>query len=185
MENISIPTATPDSVWALLHEIAERQAETDRQMAKTDRQISRLEEHVGGISKNNGAFAEEYFVNSLRKGDKVFFGEKFDKLIKSVTILDNKNRTRGELDMMLINGKAVAILETKYRARENNIDHALKKVKIFRDRFPEYANHKLYLGIASLVFDANVEQKCIENGIAIIKQVGDAVVVCDENLKTF
>ena len=203
MEYKSIPTATPESVWAFLHEITERQAESERiyterqakldkqmaetskQMAKTDKQISRLEKQVGGIANNNGAFAEEYFVNSLRKGKKILFGEKFDKLIKSVTMLDDKNRTRGELDMLLINGKAVAILETKYRVRENNIDHALKKVKIFRDRFPEYANHKLYLGIASMVFDANVEEKCIENGIAIIKQVGDNIVVYDENLKTF
>jgi len=192
MENITIPTATPDSVWALLQEIAKRQAETDlqiaktsRQIEKTDKQISRLEKQVGGISNNNGAFAEEYFVNSLRKGDIILFGEKFDKLIKSVIMIDDKDRIRGEIDTLLINGKAVAILETKYRARENNIDHALKKVKIFRDRFPEYANHKLYLGIASMVFDANVEEKCIENGIAIIKQVGDNIVVYDENLKTF
>jgi len=200
---MNIPTATPESVWALLQVLTERFAEseriyserqakldkqmakTDKQMAKTDKQISRLEKHVGGISKNNGAFAEEYFVNSLQKGDLILFGEKFDKLIKSVIMIYNKNRIRGELDTLLINGKAVAIFETKFRARENNIDHVLKKVKIFRDKFPEYANHKLYLGIASMVFDANVEQKCIENGIAIIKQVGDNIVVYDENLKTF
>jgi len=178
MDNKHIPTATPESVWAFLQEIAERQAETDRQ-------ISRLEKQVGGITNNNGAFAEEYFVNSLRKGDLILFGEKFDKLIKSVIMIDDKNRVRGEIDTLLINGEAVAIFETKYRAHENNIDHVLKKVKIFRDRFPEYANHKLYLGIASMVFDTNVEQKCIENGIAIIKQVGDTIVVYDEYLKTF
>ncbi|MCL2074352.1 MAG: hypothetical protein FWH18_10545 [Marinilabiliaceae bacterium] len=232
MKSKTIPTVTPESVWALLHEIAERQAEsermlterfveserilterfketnrqiaeneriyserqakldkqmaeTDKQMSKTDKQISRLEKQVGGITNNNGAFAEEYFVNSLRKGNLILFGEKFDKLIKSVIMIDDKNRIRGEIDTLLLNGKAVAIFETKYRARENNIDHVLKKVKIFRDRFPEYANHKLYLGIASMVFDKNIEQKCIENGIAIIKQVGDTIVVYDENLKTF
>jgi len=41
------------------------------------------------------------------------------------------------------------------------------------------------LGLASFVFDEAVEKECRENGIAVIKQVGDSVVVYDENLKTF
>jgi hypothetical protein len=65
------------------------------------------------------------------------------------------------------------------------VDKVLKKVKPFRDRFPEYRNHQLYLGLASMVFDEDIEDKCRENGIAVIKQVGDMVEIHDENLKTF
>ena len=36
-----------------------------------------------------------------------------------------------------------------------------------------------------MVFDEDIEVKCIENGIAVIKQVGDSVVVYDENLKVY
>jgi hypothetical protein len=36
-----------------------------------------------------------------------------------------------------------------------------------------------------MVFDEDIEEKCKENGIAVIKQVGDMVVIHDENIKTF
>jgi hypothetical protein len=36
-----------------------------------------------------------------------------------------------------------------------------------------------------MVFDEDIEDKCKENGIAVIKQVGDNVVINDENLKVF
>jgi hypothetical protein len=207
MENmINIPTATAESFWAALHALRESQeqtnlqmaetnlqmaetsrkmAETDRRMAETDRQITRMEKQTGGLSNNHGAFAEEFFINSLEQREKLLFGEKFDKLIKSKIVEDDTNRTKGEFDIMLVNGKSVAIVEVKFRARDKHVDMVLKKIKPFRERFPEYQNHKVYLGLASLIFDEYIEDKCKENGIAVIKQVGDTVVIHDENLKTF
>jgi hypothetical protein len=193
MGNITnIPSATSESFWAALQALTERQAETDRQiaqtnlqMAETDRQISRLEKQIGGFSNNHGLFAEEYFINSLEESEKTLLGEKFDKLIKTKIVEDENNRTKGEFDIMLVNGKSVAIVEVKFRARDKHVDKVLKKVKPFRDRFPEYQNHQIYLGLASMVFDEDIEDKCKENGIAVIKQVGDTVVIHDENLKTF
>ena len=183
---------TFESVWATLDRVAEQQAktdqqmaETDRQMAETDRQISRLEKMIGGVSNNNGLFAEEYFYNSLDQGDKILLGEKFDKLIKSKIMEDEDHRTRGELDIILINGKSVAIIEVKFRVRDKHVDQLLRKVNPFREKFPEYQNHRVYLGLASMVFDQNMEDKCRENGIAVINQVGDNVVIHDENLKVF
>ena len=159
------------------------QALTERQ-AETDRQISRLEKQIGGVSNNHGSFAEEYFINSIKRGEKNFFGEKYDKLLK-YEIIEENNKTKGEIDMMLVNGKSVAIIEVKFRARDKHVEKVLQKVKPFRNKFPEYQNHKIYLGLASMVFDETIEDKCKENGIAVIKQVGDTVVIHDENLKTF
>jgi hypothetical protein len=44
---------------------------------------------------------------------------------------------------------------------------------------------KIYLGLASMSFFPELEQECIEQGIAVIKQVGDKVVINDSNLKVF
>ena len=65
------------------------------------------------------------------------------------------------------------------------LDELKNKIKYFRQKFPEYNNHKVYLGIASMVFEDNVEYECLENGIAVIKQVGDKVVIYDERLKAY
>ena len=166
-------------------ETARQIVETSRHMEETDRQISRLEKQVGGVTNNNGLFAEEYFFNSIQKREKSFFGQKFDKWIKSAIVEDDNNRTKAEIDFMLVNGKSVAIIEVKFRARDKHVEQVLKKVKPFRARFPEYENHKVYLGLASMVFDDDIEDKCKENGIAVIKQVGDTVIIYDENVKTF
>jgi hypothetical protein len=39
--------------------------------------------------------------------------------------------------------------------------------------------------VASLSFYDDLEQECIDHGIAVIKQVGDTVVINDTNLKVF
>jgi hypothetical protein len=59
------------------------------------------------------------------------------------------------------------------------------KVETFKAFYPEYKNYKFYLGIASLSFRKNIEKILQEEGIAVIKQVGDKVVINSENLKTF
>ena len=45
-------------------------ARTDLQMAKTDRKLEKIGDMVGGLSNNTGLFAEEYFYESLERGEK-------------------------------------------------------------------------------------------------------------------
>jgi hypothetical protein len=85
----------------------------------------------------------------------------------------------------LYNHSSVALIEVKYKAHENDIPKVLKKAETFRILFPNYKEFKIYLGLASLSFYPELEQECINQGIAIIKQVGDTVVVNDEHLKVF
>ena len=48
-----------------------------------------------------------------------------------------------------------------------------------------YENVLVFLGLAAMSFDKGVEEESDKAGIAIVKQVGDTVVICDEHLKTF
>jgi len=91
--------AMPETVWAMLKELAERQVEKDRH-------IKQVSQQLGGISNNQGCFAEEYFFNSFEKGKRNFFGEKFD---------DIKNNLKGiktdyEFDIVMLNGQSVGIV---------------------------------------------------------------------------
>jgi hypothetical protein len=86
---------------------------------------------------------------------------------------------------MMINGKSVAVIEVKFKARDKYIDEVLKKAKTFRINFPEYRSHKLLLALAAMIFDKNIEKDCLNEGIVVIKQVGDVVVIKDKNMKIF
>jgi len=184
MSNLqNMPQATPETVWAMLQENAQQMKELRQSQNETDRIMKELQKSVGGISDNQGKFAEEYFFNSFEKGKTNFFGEKFDEISKQL-----KTRRQGiedEFDIVLYNHSSVAIIEVKYKAHTKDIPTVLKKAETFRFLFPEYKDFKIYLGFASMSFYPELEQECIEQGIAVIKQVGDNVVINDKNLKVF
>ena len=191
-----------DSVGVKLDRITEQQAETDRmqketdrlqketdrlqketalQMKETDRKIDKMRETLGSWAKNQGDFAEEYFFNAFERGKTIFFGEKFDWIRKNKGGLEVDD----EYDIVLVNGQSVGIVETKYKAHKNDLPKILNKAATFRINFPNYVNHKIYLGLASMSFYPELEQECNEQGIAVIKQVGETVVINDEHIKAY
>ena len=157
--------------------------ETDRIIKEAGREIKNVSKTLGAWANNQGRFAEEYFFNSFEKGQQNFFGEKFDRIEGNVKGI--KENFRDEYDILLINGKAIGIIEVKYKAHENDVPKVIRKAETFRGNFPEYQNHKVYLGLATLVFNPELEQDCINEGIAVIKQAGDTVIINDKHLKTY
>ena len=172
----------------------ERFAETDRiikenarlmreSRADYDRRMKKMDETMGSWAHNHGRFAEEYFVNSFENGKRSFFGEKFDEIEKNVKGI--KKGFRDEYDLLLINGKTIGIIEIKFKAHENDIPNVLRKAETLRVNLPEYKDHRIYLGLATMSFYPELEEECIKEGIAVIKQEGDVVVINDKHLKVF
>ena len=160
----------------------------DEEWAKYEKRMKRMENDLGAWSNNHGSFAEEYFINSFEDGEQNFFGEQFDEMeycLKPKSIKVNGVKLQDEYDIVLYNHSSVAIIEVKFKAHENDIAKTMKKVNTFRILCPEYKDYKIYLGLASMSFYPEVEEKCNEQGIAIIKQVGDLVVINDAHLKVF
>ena len=194
MNTVQYQTATSESIWAILQETnrtlketSKRQEEYDRQReidrADFDRRMKEINKTLGGWANNHGTFAEEYFFNSFERGQQNFFGENFDEIQKNVSSV--WQGLKDEYDIVLYNHSSVALIEVKYKAHINDIPAVLKKAETYRILFPNYKDFKIYLGLASMAFYPELEQKCIESGIAIIKQVGDSVVINDKHLKVF
>ena len=162
-----------------------RMKENDEKMQQSnedfDRRMKKLNEQIGGLSNNHGLFAEEYFINAFKHGKKTFFGEQFDYCRKNVPGFAYED----EYDIVLLNGQSVGIVEVKYKVHDKDIANVIRKVHSFKLNYPEYRNHRFYLGLASLVFAGTVEDVCIDSGIAVIKQVGDTVVINDGHLRVF
>ena len=163
----------------------EEEGEKERKASEAayERRMKKKDETLGAWANNHGAFAEEYFYNSFEQGKRTFFGEPFDRIEKNLKPLDYV--IKDEYDLVMVNGKSVAIIEVKFKAHEYNIPQVVKKAVSFRANYPHYARHNIYLGLASLSFYPVVEEECTKNGIAIIKQVGDTVVVNDAHLKSY
>ena len=94
------------------------------------------------------------------------------------------SRKKIERDIMLINGKSIAIVGVKYKARREDIYKLINKLPDFRTLYLQYRSHRIYLGLAAMSFKS-VEDETVKKGIAVIKQVGDTIVVSDKHLKVF
>jgi hypothetical protein len=192
MENKDKTPTMPDDVRTALIELVASQKETDRQMKETDRQIKELRDSIkevnqmlGGMANSNGMFAEEFFFNSIKVGDKKLFGEQFDDCIYSSKRYSKDKQAKSEQDVMLVNGDAVALIDVKYKARREDIQKLVNRLPDFKILYPHYQSRRIYLGLAAMSFENNVEADAMREGIAIVKQVGDTIVIHDENLKTF
>jgi len=92
-----------------------------------------------------------------------------------------------EFDLLLLNGQSVAIIEVKYRASFENIfmEKLISRIEPFKVLFPDYHNHKIYLGVAAMSFDKRLAKQLHKSGIATIHQEGKKMVVYDKELKAF
>jgi len=163
--------ATQDRTAAMQERISALQEENARQIKATQNEI-------GGISNSNGEFAEEFFYNSLKETMR-FAGVRFDVISDKFggrRILPDKTEIKAQFDIVLHNGKFIALIEAKYKANLKDVKEMVeKKVPNFRLLYPEYTKHKLYLGIGSLVLKDRVIQEAKKFGIGLMMQRGDAV----------
>jgi hypothetical protein len=158
-------------------------ARTDAQIAKNETKLANMGIHIGGIANSQGQSTEEYFFNSLFDNPRLG-NIKFDEISRN---LHNKlHNLEDEFDITMFNGNNIGLIECKYRAKEEDVVKLIeKKVSNFRQLFPYYAKHTIYLGIASFSFDERLEKFAKENGVAILKQKGDVVEIEADNLKAY
>ena len=171
---------TDEQMKKRAEELDERMKKTDEQMKKTDEELNKLlKSHkalgkmVGGISNNQGDIAEEFFYNSL-KFKPTFGGINYDFIDKNVTRI--KNRIEDEYDILLVNGKDVAIIETKYKAHTSDIEKLVtKKYENFKKLYPEYKNYKHHLGLASFYINEDIKNEAIKNNVILVQRKGDLI----------
>jgi hypothetical protein len=187
-ENKRLRKESDDRFEKSKKEYEERMAKYEDDYRKHQKKMARIDETFGSWGNNFGSFAEEYFFNAFDEEKQDFFGEHFNEIEKNVKpVVQNhrKEYLKDEYDIVMYNDSYVAIVETKFKAHKSDIPKVLKKAETFRILCPDFKDFKIYLGLASMCFYPELEQECIEHGIAIIKQVGDIVVISDAHLKVY
>jgi len=160
-------------------------ADASKMVQEASETVKHLSKEMGGLSDNVGFHAEQYFQEILAK--KLSFGRiKYDRMIPNLTCWDKNGIPLIEFDIVLMNGKSVAIIETKSRIHPKFVKTFVeKKLPKFREFFPEFSKSKTYLGIASFSFSQKVLEEAQKYGIGIIRQVGDSVEIDANNLKVY
>ena len=179
-KNIWILNMTDDELKALVASLAVAQQKTDEQIEKMARKIDRVGDIVDGVSKNQGAVAEEFFFNSLRENTHLG-AIHFDDISK------NEHKCRGKLeeeyDIMMTNGNAIGIVEVKYKAHEKDVVKLERKLRNFKKLFPIYENYNVYGAIASFHFYDEAKEAALNQGFFVLQRSGQIVQTdCGEHL---
>jgi len=149
---------------------------------RLDKLFAQTREQIGGISRSNGEFCEEYFINSFKENP-TLFGERFDRVLEYhrplTAVIDD------EYDLILRNGTTVAIIEMKYKAGINDVGKMFSKLNSYRANYPADSGYKIYLCLASFRFPTAIRARAADEGIVLIQQRGDKIEVISENIKTW
>jgi hypothetical protein len=158
--------------------------QTSQEVAKTNKAVTQTNIAINGIANSNGMFAEETIYNALAK-KMSFGGIKFYRIDRNVKIHIKLLDMKGEYDVVLENGNTLAIIETKYKVRREDVSKLIEQPDNFRKLFPMYSNYKIVLGIGGMCFDNNVIEDAQQQGIGIIKVDNDTIEYYTDNLKKY
>jgi len=164
-------------------------AKIDKTTANIDKNAIAIEEtnkQIFGISSSNGDVAEDTIYNALEQ-DLTFAGIEFDSIEKNRKKYLKKLKLKGEYDIILENGNTIALIETKYKVRKDDITKLFTKdvVNKFRKLFPPYSDYKIILGVGGMSFEKDAIEEAKENGVGIIKVVDDKVEYHTEGIKEY
>ena len=81
-----------------------------------------------------------------------------------------------ELDIAMLNGKDIAIIECKYKAHTKGINRLLTKKYInFQKLYPEYKNYQHHLRLASFYINDNVKQQATDHKTMLLQRKSDVI----------
>ena len=184
MENISF-----EEIREILRDLSKSQKETEAKFKETDARLKKIEmlisdtgKQIGGISNNSGYFTEQSFAESLKE-KKSIGGINFDEV--EINLKHRRNGLTDRFDIVWYNSDSVGIVEVKHVADKGDLTTLIeRKAPNFRILYPEYADYKLYLGLAGLsFFNEDVKKQGIAAGVAILEAKGDHAEITADNMR--
>ncbi|MDE0151257.1 MAG: hypothetical protein OXK80_02010 [Bdellovibrionales bacterium] len=157
----------------------ESSQETDRQMKETDRRLEKLDQLF------NGQWGK--LMESLVKGDLIKLLQK--RGIEVHYILRDEERQgtwkerQWEFDIVAVNGKELVVVEVKTTLKTKDVDHFIKKLKIFTKLRPRYKNSKIYGAVAYLKANADSDKYAEKKKLFVIRATGSSASIT--NAKNF
>ena len=155
------------------NELETSQSKTDEQMKQTDARLDRVAKLVGNISNNQGDIAEEFFWNTI-SSNPILNGIKYDSSHKNAH--KRIGDTEDEYDILMVNGKDIAIIEVKYKAHTKDIKRLInEKYTNFKKLYLEYKTYHHHLALASFNINDDVKKMAKENNVLLLQRKGDLI----------
>ena len=137
----------------------------------------KLESTMNNLGFNIGMGVEEMFLNGL-KDNPTLNGIHFENVIDNVKIINEKGSDATEIDILMLNGTSVGLIETKHRFNKEDLQKFIEKqFPIFKKYGGNTLRENIYLYIAGLSFDKEVILDAKKAGVGVLHLKNDIILV--------
>ena len=137
----------------------------------------KLESTMNNLGFNIGMGVEEMFLNGL-KDNPTLNGIHFENVIDNVKIINEKGCDATEIDILMLNGTSVGLIETKHRFNKEDLQKFIEKqFPIFKKYGGTALRENIYLYIAGLSFDKDVILNAKKAGVGVLHFKNDIIKV--------
>ena len=182
------------SAMKSIRELAEENKKTEAAQQKTEAAQQKTETALQDLK----VFAEELAADNKRRGDKLerlFTGE-WGKLVESLVkggiirlfnekgirindIAREREKKIGdatyEFDIIAVDGREMVVVEVKSTLDIGDLDNFIKKMKRFREIFPEYRDkERIHGAVAYLKENRGAARRAAAEGLWVIRATGDS-----------
>lgn len=154
--------------------------ETDRKMQETDLKLKQVGELVGNLGNRLGEFVQYTVAPAVLR----LFQERgieVHQIFPNATA--RRNNEEIEVDLLAVNGSELVATECKSRLGIEDVDKHIGRLQKIREMFPQWANHRIYGAVATMVLKPDVTAYATEKGMFVIAQSGETVEIV--NAKNF
>ena len=180
--------ATPEEIWEILRQVAQRQKEGERdwqelraQMQETDR---RMQETDRQLKEAKDLFTSQWgrLMESLVEGDLVALLQRRGIAVTMTTqrLTARRNGEHFELDILAANGTEAVAVEVKTTLRPRDVSRFEEKLKVLKKWLPAYGGHRLFGAVAYLEAHESVVRRGVRRGLFVIRATGSSASIVNE-----
>ena len=137
----------------------------------------KLESTMNNLGFNIGMGVEEMFLNGL-KDNSTLNGIHFENVYDNVKIINEKGNDATEIDILMLNGTSVGLIETKHRFNKEDLQKFIEKqYPMFKKYGGTSLRENIYLYIAGLSFDKDVILDAKKAGVGVLHLKNDIIKV--------
>ena len=132
---------------------------------------------MDNLDFNFGMGVKEMFFNGL-KDNSTLNGIHFEYVHDNITIINDKGNDSTEIDILMLNGTSVGIIDTKHRFNKEDLQKFIEKqFPMFKKYGGTALRENIYLYIAGLSFDKNVILDAKKAGVGVLHLKNDIILV--------
>ena len=166
-----------DEMDAIKKETEAIKKETEAIKKAHETSSKKLESTMNNLGFNIGMGVEEMFLNGL-KDNPTLNGIHFENVIDNVKIINEKGCDATEIDILMLNGTSVGLIETKHRFNKEDLQKFIEKqFPIFKKYGGNTLRENIYLYIAGLSFDKEVILDAKKAGVGVLHLKNDIIKV--------